>query len=254
MRACSRCRSWPSATNNWPNGWTSIKNDWPARWRKRGGDLRREVVQRNREHICKIDAPYALERAARLIRAGRVVAFPTDTLYGLGVDAWNPQALEQVSALKGRKQGRPFPVLIATPAQLSQLVAAIPPRVQRLIDAFWPGPLTLLFPPHPAVHPLLVGASGKIGVRLPAHPQVQELIRLAGVPITGTSANPSGAPPARNAREVATYFGRRVDLILDGGQTPATTGSTVVDATVDPPRFIREGVLSRSRILPYLEA
>ncbi len=222
-------------------------------WKLRQSNWRRRTIHAKKHpSLLKVTLPEARHQAARIIHQGGVIAFPTDTLYGLGADIWNPQAVERVFLLKGREFGKPLPVLIGTLEQLPQLVRAIPPRAERLLQAFWPGPLTLLFPARPEIHPLLLGDAGKIGIRLPAYPWVQDLIQRAGVPLTGTSANPAGKPPALDALQVLDYFGDRLDLILDGGRAEQTVGSTVVDVSVDPPLFIREGILRREEILQYL--
>ena len=174
-----------------------------------------------------------------------MVAFPTETFYGLGVDATQQDAVVRLFRTKAREPGRPVLILIPFLESLDQYVTRVPEVARELIKAFWPGGLTLVFEATDRVLPSLTAGTGKIGVRLSSHPVVAHLARALGRPITGTSANFSGSPPARSAGEVAREFGKLVDLILDGGRTWEEKASTVVDVTVDPPVILREGMISR---------
>jgi len=193
--------------------------------------------------------------AADIVCKGGVVAFPTESFYGLGARPFDAQAVQRVVDLKGRShRAAPILVLVRSRADLEELVAEITPAAERLMAACWPGPLTLVFRACGAVPPVLTAGTGTIGVRLPAHPGVQRLLEAVGGPLTGTSANRSGQPPATTAEGVERVFGRDVDLILDGGAAPGGLPSTVVDTTVAPPRLIREGLVPTASLLSVINS
>jgi L-threonylcarbamoyladenylate synthase len=182
------------------------------------------------------------------VHAGGVIAFPTDTFYALGVTPFNAAAVRRIFTIKGRGTS-PILVLIRDPGDLEGLVADIPPSAQLLMNACWPGPLTIVFRACPSV-PSLVGAdTGTIGIRLAASHSLQQLLEAVGGPLTGTSANRSGAAAPTTAQEVHAGLGADVDLILDGGRTAGGLPSTVVDTTVLPIRLIREGAVPRGVVL-----
>jgi len=172
------------------------------------------------------------------------VACPTESFYALAVDARNEAAIERLFSLKSRDPGRPVLILIPSLKSLSRYVTRIPPHALPLIRRFWPGGLTLIFPASKQISPLLTGGTGTIGIRLSSHPLPTALANAIEGPITGTSANPSGAPPSCRAREVLAYFGKRIDLFIDDGQTGGGAGSTVLDVTVDPPHIVRHGMIA----------
>ncbi|MFZ0447916.1 MAG: L-threonylcarbamoyladenylate synthase [Desulfatiglandaceae bacterium] len=194
----------------------------------------------------------AIRRAVRIILDGGVVAFPTESFYGLGVDATRHEAVGRLFRIKARDQGQPILILIPSLESLEQYVAAVPKVARELINVFWPGGLTLIFEATEQVLPLLTGGTGKIGVRLSSHPVAALLACTLGHPITGTSANLSGNPPARSAGEVSRAFGKGMDLILDGGRTQEVKASTVLDVTVDPPVVLREGMISTSDLKGFI--
>jgi L-threonylcarbamoyladenylate synthase len=177
-----------------------------------------------------------------------VIVFPTDTLYGLGTDALNEEAISRVYEIKGRDFSMPLLVLIGEEGQLRELVPSIPPIAQELIGIFWPGPLTLILQASAVLPPRLLGGSSRIGVRLPASPLVQRLAIETEGPITGTSANFSGHPTPHTAREVLEGLGKGIDLTLDGGPCASEKGSTLLDVTRIPPLLLREGELSEVSI------
>ena len=184
----------------------------------------------------------SLREAAGLVRRGGVIAFPTETFYGLGACPFDARAVQRLFDLKGRSpRTAPILVLIRSRADLGQLVSEITPAAERLMDACWPGPLTLVFRAAAAVPSVLTAGMGTIGVRMSASSDVQRLLEAIGGPLTGTSANRTGQPPATTADEVERALGDGVDAILNGGVTPGGLPSTVVDTTVDPPRLLREG-------------
>lgn len=186
-----------------------------------------------------------------MLRAGGVVALPTETVYGLAVNALNPIALERLFDLKGRSRAKPVAVLIGDRAQLRTLAAAVPPTAERLIAHFWPGPLTLLLPAAPELPAALVGPGGKVGVRVPSHPVALALARAVPFPITATSANPSGTPSLRRAADVAERLARAggPDLILDAGELPPSLESTVVDLTGAGLAVVRAGAIATEDLL-----
>ena len=200
--------------------------------------------------LCRDLSEAALLEAGAVVRGGGVIAFPTETFYGLGVLPFNGRAVQRVFDLKGRSTTTsPVLVLVRSRSELEALVSEITPTAERLMAACWPGPLTLVFRASASVPALLTAGTGTIGVRLPAHPDVQRLLEAVGGALTGTSANRSGHPPATTAEEVRWSLGTDVDLILDGGPTPGGLPSTVLDTTVTPVRLIREGRIPRASLL-----
>lgn len=187
------------------------------------------------------------ERAARTISAGGLIAFRTDTFYGLGADPFNPPAIRQIIDLKGR-EGKPILLLISDLAEADRFIVEQTERFKLLAESLWPGPLTIVSAANDGLSKDLTAGTGTIGVRLPAEEPLRDLIRRCGGALTATSANTTGAPPARNAGEVANYFHTGLDLILDSGETTATAASTVVDVDAAVPRVIREGAISKARL------
>lgn len=189
-----------------------------------------------------------LKMAVQVILSGGVVAFPTESFYGLAVNARDDEAIQRLLVLKERQGDHPILILIPSEDVLEQYVAHVPETARRFIKEFWPGGLTIIFEAGKSVSPLLTAGTGKIGVRVSSHPIATGLARAAGVPISGTSANVTGRPACINSREVSRSLGRKVDLILDGGETKGGEGSTVLDVTVHPPVIVREGIVGRDRL------
>lgn len=189
-----------------------------------------------------------LRQAADMLRAGGVVAFPTETYYGLAVDPFNERAVARLYEVKQRPHQRPILVLVRYPEDLSKLVTDIPPLYGDLMQSFWPGPLTLVFPANAHCSPLLTGGTGTVGVRQSPHPVARRLLEVFGGPITATSANLSGQPAATTAQQAAQFFGDQVDLVLDGGVTPGGCGSTLVGIRGDTLYCVRPGKVDFSRI------
>ena len=200
------------------------------------------------EKVLKIDRENPdlslLRRAARSIQKGEVIAFPTDTFYGLGADALNPRAVEKVFEIKQRDRKKPILVLVSNFGQAADLVKDVPSEAWRLMSRFWPGPLTLVFVASAKVPDLITAGTGKIGIRVPGDPLTTLLLRTFAVPITATSANRSGAASPTTAQEVLETLGHDVALILDAGKTPGGMPSTVVDVTTSPITLLREGQIS----------
>jgi L-threonylcarbamoyladenylate synthase len=191
------------------------------------------------------DSPEARERAAAHVAGGGLVAFRTDTFYGLGADPFNLEALERINALKGR-DGKPILVLFSDAGGLTRLVAGFQTRCsEALAISLWPGALTLVMAARPEAPELLTAYTGTVGVRLPDDEAVREFVRACGGLLTATSANPAGRPPARTAEEAARYFPEGSVLVIDGGPALSEQPSTVVDVTSPTPRLIREGVVTR---------
>lgn len=168
------------------------------------------------------------ERAARVVRSGGIVAFPTETFYGLAVDPFNGKALERLFALKNRATDQAILVLLEKPECLSLLTGAIPEIYRKLLDRFWPGPLTLVFEGQGQLPALLTDVRGTIGARWSSHPVACRLAGLVGGVITGTSANLSGQPAAITVEQVKEMFPVGIDLVIDGGAVPGGKGSTIV--------------------------
>lgn len=192
--------------------------------------------------------PALLQHVAENLRKGRVVAYPTETFYGLGADAGNERAIEKIFSIKGRQFNNPIPLIIGDRDELDSLVTEIPEAAQRLIHVFWPGPLTLVFRASKNVSPRLTANTGLIGIRISSHPIARSLARSLGAPLTATSANFSGQKESTTAHEVARTLGSLIDGIVDGGQTRGNKGSTVVNIAVDPPLILRVGVITEIEI------
>ncbi|MBN2126308.1 MAG: threonylcarbamoyl-AMP synthase [Deltaproteobacteria bacterium] len=190
----------------------------------------------------------ALERAGEVILSGGVVAVPTESFYGLAVNALDETAIHRLFRVKGRREDHPVLILIPSEDVLERYVSDIPDTARRLMRAFWPGGLTMLFGAGPRIPAPLTAGTGKIGVRLSSHPVAAGLARAVGLPVTGTSANLTGRPPCVRAGEVLQALGEAVDLILDAGETPGGRGSTVLDVTLDPPVVLREGMVGREAL------
>lgn len=193
------------------------------------------------------DSVEARERAARLTAAGGVVAFRTDTFYGLGVMPSDEDALRRLNELKGR-EGKPILVVVSDAGAAARLVAEKTPAFDLLARRHWPGPLTLVARARPDVPEILTAGTGTVGVRLPDDEAAREIARACGGALTATSANPAGRPPARTAQEAAEYFPRGLALVIDGGPARTESPSTVLDVTGPRPRLIREGVISRAEL------
>jgi L-threonylcarbamoyladenylate synthase len=188
------------------------------------------------------------ERALAALAQGGLVVYPTETFYGLGANALDPDAVKRVVALKGRDPGNPIPLILADREMLADIVTDVPETAAKLIELFWPGPLTLVLPGRKDLPAPLLNPSGGVGLRVSSHPVATRLARELGGPITATSANPSREAPARAYAEALRYFSGVVDVILDGGALAGTRGSTVVEAAGDRLKIIREGEISAARL------
>jgi L-threonylcarbamoyladenylate synthase len=190
--------------------------------------------------------------AVEALRRGEAIVFPTETFYGLGADALNGDAVERVVSLKGRNPDSPIAVIIADREMLSQTVEEVSPAAQKLIDRFWPGPLTLILPAKEGLPAPLLNREGKIGVRVSSHPLATQLTRELGRPLTATSANPSGEEPARTVQHARAYFADRIEIYLDGGTLKESVGSTVAEIIDGKLRIIREGEISSEELEKWI--
>ena len=189
-----------------------------------------------------------IERASSLIRSGEIVAFPTETVYGLGANALDPLAISKIYQIKGRPSDNPLIVHIGDLNMLSGLVSTIPPREMRMIKKFWPGPITLIFKKSKSVPKITTGGLGTVAVRMPRNKIALALIKRSGLPIAAPSANLSGKPSPTNASHVKEDLNGKVKLILDGGRTEIGIESTVIDMTPRIPVILRPGGISKERI------
>jgi L-threonylcarbamoyladenylate synthase len=195
---------------------------------------------------------FVLEYSTRLILAGKVVAFPTDTYYGLGADPFNLAAVSEVFRIKRRIADRPLPLLVGSLDQAAELTNDPPRLFFTLAEKFWPGPLTLVVPASRRIPLKVTANTGKIGLRWPQATLAEALIAVAARPITGTSANLTEHPACSTASDVDTQIGDTVPLILDGGPTQGGLASTVVDLVGDHPRILRPGSISEEALSEFL--
>lgn len=193
-------------------------------------------------------AAHLLSQAAAILRDGGLVAFPTDTLYGLGADPRLPAAVESILRVKGRPAARGLPLVAADLDQVD-MVGRLSSLGARLAGVFWPGPLTVLIEARPDVHASVHGGSGLVAVRVPDHAVARGLARALGHPVVSTSANRSGEPEASTADEAVAALGEAIGFLLDAGASPGGPASTIVDATGAAPRLVRAGAIDWARVL-----
>ena len=194
-----------------------------------------------------------LAEAAKIVAAGGVIAFRTDTFYGLGADPFNAAAVQKMRELKGREEGKPILLLISDRDQVDRFISRQTTIFKAVADRFWPGPITLIGSARPELPIELTAGSQTIGLRLPNDETVRALVRACGGSLTATSANPSGFGPAINAHEVESYFGDTLDMIVDGGSSTTTEPSTVLDLSNEEPKLIREGVIKKELLADLLD-
>ena len=203
----------------------------------------------NRQIVYKINPgnpdPNIILQAAGVIKQGGVIAFPTRCLYGLGADAFNPEAVDRIFKIKQRPAQKPILILIDDPVRLKGLVKNVSGTAAAIMDRFWPGKITLVFEARADVPPYLTADTEKIGVRLPGHPVAAALVRELQQPLTGTSANISGRPGCHQIGDLQPEVTEKLELILDAGPLKGGRGSTVVDVTGQVPQVLREGEVSQ---------
>lgn len=194
----------------------------------------------------------AYDEIVSMLRAGRIIAFPTDTAYGLGADPYNTLAVERIFKIKGRSESKPI-ILVVNSLDMAEEAGLFDDTVLKVAQNFWPGPLTLVVKARSALPSILMASTGTIGIRWPEAGFGRALLERFRHPITATSANISGRPAALTAQEVQTQLGAQIDALIDGGPLRSRTGSTLLDVTVDPPVLLREGPISFARLHEFFE-
>ena len=189
-----------------------------------------------------------IDKGISILRRGGIVAYPTDTVYGLGACADFSKAIERVYDVKERPRNMPLPLLLADVSQITKVAEPVPPSAWSLIHSFLPGALTLVLPKSSSVPDTITAGVTTIAVRIPAHPVHIALIKGLGTPIVGTSANLSGKPSPLTAEEVYSQLGDKIDLVIEGGRCPGGKESTIVDVTGQTPVLLREGAISREEL------
>jgi L-threonylcarbamoyladenylate synthase len=210
------------------------------------------MVRKAKPQIIPVDPdapdPAIIGDAAACLLRGGLVAFPTETVYGLGANAFDPEAVLRIFSAKGRPSTDPLIVHLAEAGEVPLVADGFPDQAERLAHAFWPGPLTLLLPRKPAIPPVVTAGRDTVAVRVPSHPVAAALIRAAGIPVAAPSANRFGHTSPTQSRHVADDLGNRVDIILDSGPTPLGVESTVLDPLQTPPVILRPGGVTREQI------
>ena len=191
----------------------------------------------------------SLARIAEVVSSGGIIAFRTDTFYGLGADPFNRQAVNRIKELKGREEAKAILVIISDHDQIERFIVEQSESFESLAQRFWPGPLTLIGKSAAELPVEITAGTGTVGLRQPEGADLRALLRACGGALTATSANPSNENPAKSAEHVENYFGSTIDLIVDGGEARVDRPSTVVDVTGAEPRLVREGVIAWSEIV-----
>jgi len=189
-----------------------------------------------------------IDHAAALILQGGVIAYPTETFYGLGADATNEDALRRLFEIKGRNFNNPISVIIGRRNDVYSLISVSNSVAEKLMDAFWPGALTIVFRAAEKISPLLTAETGKIGIRLSSHEIARRITQELGRPLTATSANISGKPECVTANDVFVQMGDKIDAVIDAGKTAGKSASTIIDTTCVPPIILREGAINKKTI------
>ncbi len=192
-------------------------------------------------------------RIAEILRKGKIIAYPTETFYGLGANCYREEAIQRIYRLKKRDYAKPLSIVISDRSMMEELAIDVPPVFRALAREFWPGPLTVILKASSQLPRQLLSSEGSVGVRMPALSWLRALIEMAGFPITATSANLTGQKEISEPDEVIKTFGGKVDLIADGGKTPGILPSTVIDLTSEKPQIVREGAVPVSKLRRFLE-
>jgi L-threonylcarbamoyladenylate synthase len=198
------------------------------------------------------DPPNAITRAAEILRSGGLVAFPTETVYGLGADAQNPQAIARIYAAKQRPLSDPLIVHVGSSRQVMDVAESIPPLADLLMEYFWPGPLTLILPRRTSVPDIVAAGGLTIGIRMPDHPVALALLHRAGIPVAAPSANRFMHTSPTTAQHVLADLDGSIDCILDGGSCMVGIESTVLDVTSSPPRILRPGGVTKEALQRFI--
>jgi L-threonylcarbamoyladenylate synthase len=199
--------------------------------------------------VLEKQALEALRAASRVISSGGIAAVPTETFYGLCARYDDPAVLEKLYAMKGRPRNRAIPLIIGDAGMLGLVAAKVTGPAHRLIRRFWPGPLTLLLDAREDLPQLITAGTGKVAVRVPGASFALDLARSIGIPLTSTSANISGLPPAQSSEEVIRHFGDALDIVIDGGRTPDGLPSTIVEVIGERVKIVRPGKISEEEVL-----
>lgn len=203
--------------------------------------------------IIRIDPkapnPQDVDKVVAFLNDGQVIAYPTETIYGLGADVANRRAVKRIYDLKARDYGLPISILVSDIKMLRAVVTEIPDNVLPIMRKFWPGALTILFPASSFIQKGLVTNTGKVGVRISSHPVAAAIVERFGRPITTTSANLTDFPPSLSVKHIQKYFGDRVPCIVDGGECEPSRGSTVVDIADESMRVIRDGAVPADEVI-----
>ena len=189
--------------------------------------------------------------AVKCLKSGGIVAIPTDTVYGLGADPFNPEAVQKLYTFKGRPDGKPIPLVLSSVDDVYRVAQNLPDYFFHLTDRFWPGGLTIIVEAKDLL-PVLTAGGNTVGVRIPDNPLLLKILKTFGGPAAITSANLSGEPPATSAQEIGEELASRIDVIVDGGKTPGPVPSTVYDISVSPPLIRRHGVISENTLAKEL--
>jgi L-threonylcarbamoyladenylate synthase len=213
------------------------------------GSMNTKVIKIGTQKYSKSD----LCTIVSVLKKDGLIVYPTETFYGLGANCFSTEAVKKIFTLKRRDRTKPLPVVISELSMLDSVVEDIPSAAEPFLRRYWPGPLTVIFPANPLLPEDLLGAAKSIGVRLPAHAELRELVSHAGFPITATSANISGEKELSNSKKVVDVFTGKVDCIVDGGNTKGGLPSTVIDFTLPAPRILREGVIPAAELQKRLE-
>jgi L-threonylcarbamoyladenylate synthase len=208
--------------------------------------------QTRKSNSSKSDIEQQIKKAISILKQGGLVAYPTDTVYGLGACITNIHAVERIFQVKGRPKGMALPVLLADRSQIEEIVASIPPAAKRLADEFFPGALTIILTKSDAVPEIITGGGRTVAFRIPNHPVPLALIKGLGKPIVGTSANLSGRNSPMTAAEVLAQIGDKIDMVIDGGKCPGGIESTVVDLSGEKPIVRRQGAISLEQLRKIL--
>lgn len=202
--------------------------------------------------ISEINIVEVLHRVVGRLEDGSIIAYPTETFYGLGVKFDIEDSLKKLYEIKQRPKEKAMPLIIGNTEILSVVTTPLTPTAILLIERFWPGPLTLVLPAKKNLSEYITAGSNKVAVRIPGESFALHLARTINFPITATSANLSGMPPAQDAETVIRYFGDNIDLLIDGGSTPSNLPSTIVEVTEDGIKVLREGMISRESLRKFL--
>jgi L-threonylcarbamoyladenylate synthase len=203
-----------------------------------------EIIKINQEK----PEPERIARAAAAITSGGVISYPTETVYGIGCSIHHQAAIQRIYELKKRETNKPLSLIVADREQLQDIVLEISPIAEQLIQAFWPGPLTIIFQAAPTLNPILLGQGKSVGIRIPDNRICLDLLRQSATAIVSTSANLSGSPAPTTVKEVIASVGAVLDLIIDGGPTLGSVPSTVVDTTGPEPVICRVGTITENEI------